>query len=366
MDPLSLGLTIGKTALPVIGGVVSSIFGSNSQKSTNEANMELAKYQYEKNLEMWNRNNEYNTPEQQRKRMEAAGFNPNLVYGHGSVVNTSSSVPQYSAPTMQAYTNYPNLGDAALQGLLQTEQVMANVRKTNAEAEKAEVDAKNALEFGFDNARIENEHKATLLALDNFKRSYEELKSAKYKDMAQWEIEILENNMEKSAQELLNLHAQFDVLTSDARLKESQIGVNDTIKGLNISNIDLNKSKKKLTDAQAVTEGHRPAYIDSLSNYNNANTRYITSRHIGQYLENKMLRMKVKLAPDVLAKEYHQLEANVRYVEQKIDLILRQQGLTDAQREKAMYDAVVSGVDADFANYLKSLGFIGSIVNLFK
>lgn len=353
-------------AIPVVGGFIGDLFGSNSQKKANEANMKLAEYQYEKNLEMWNRQNEYNTPLNQRNRMVAAGFNPNLVYGHGSVVNTASSSPSYSAPTLQAYTNYGNYGEAALQGYLQTEQTIANVDKTKAETKAAEalarkqaVEANNAETYGSANAKAENILIETNAELQRLKTEYEKIYSQYYKDIASNNKEISDYAMEQAHQKLLNLGAEFDEIISRRLLNESQIGVNDTIK-------DLNKSKKKLTDAQVLTEGHRPAYFDSLTNYNNANTRYINSRHIGQYLENKLLRMKVKLAPDVLAKEYHQLEANVRLVENKIDLIIRQQGLTDAQREKAIYDAIVSGVDADFANYYKSMGFIGSIVNLFK
>ncbi len=123
--------------LPLVGDVVSGIFGFGSQAKTNSDQMKLAEYQYSKNLEMWNRNNEYNTPSAQRERMEAAGFNPNLVYGHGSVVNTSSSAPQYSAPTLQSYTQFGNFGQSLLDGIM-------SVRKNNAEVSKIEAEAKDA------------------------------------------------------------------------------------------------------------------------------------------------------------------------------------------------------------------------------
>lgn len=41
------------------------------------------------NREMWELDNEYNSPENQMARLKAAGLNPNLVYGNGSVANTS-------------------------------------------------------------------------------------------------------------------------------------------------------------------------------------------------------------------------------------------------------------------------------------
>ena len=122
--------------MSVIGGIVSgigSLFGSLGSSSmnnkavqdTNKANMEIAKYQaqwqqqenekaYQRSLNMWNLQNEYNSPTQQMARIRAAGLNPNLVYGNGVTGNSSGSTPQYepakfSAPTMQAYRGW-NLG----------------------------------------------------------------------------------------------------------------------------------------------------------------------------------------------------------------------------------------------------------------
>lgn len=64
--------------------------------------MRMAEYAYSKDLEMWNRQNEYNRPEAQMDRLKAAGLNPNLVYGSGSVAgNTSGQMPKYNAPKME-------------------------------------------------------------------------------------------------------------------------------------------------------------------------------------------------------------------------------------------------------------------------
>ena len=92
----------------IAGGasLLGSALGFGSQKKTNKANMELAKYQnewqsqenekaYQRNLQMWNLQNEYNSPTQQMARLRTAGLNPNLVYGNGVTGNSSGSVPQY-------------------------------------------------------------------------------------------------------------------------------------------------------------------------------------------------------------------------------------------------------------------------------
>lgn len=109
----------------LLGGLGSSAMNNKAVRDTNKANMEIAKYQaqwqqqenekaYQRSLNMWNLQNEYNSPTQQMARIRAAGLNPNLVYGNGVTGNSSGSTPQYepakfNAPTMQAYRGW-NLG----------------------------------------------------------------------------------------------------------------------------------------------------------------------------------------------------------------------------------------------------------------
>lgn len=120
-------LSILEAAAPVAGGLfglVGNLFGShsnrNAQQSANEANLqavretnranrELAEYAYSRDLEMWNRQNQYNSPSAQMERLKAAGLNPNLVYGHGAVGNVSSAIPRYQVPQVQT-PNYKSIG----------------------------------------------------------------------------------------------------------------------------------------------------------------------------------------------------------------------------------------------------------------
>lgn len=109
----------------LLGNLGSSAMNNKAAQDTNKANMEIAKYQaqwqqqenekaYQRSLNMWNLQNEYNSPTQQMARIRAAGLNPNLVYGNGVTGNSAGSTPQYepakfNAPTMQAYRGW-NLG----------------------------------------------------------------------------------------------------------------------------------------------------------------------------------------------------------------------------------------------------------------
>lgn len=81
--------------------VATGLFGQKTAKrntdKTIQANKELAEYAYDKNLEMWHLQNEYNSPEQQMARFGKAGLNPNLIYGKGTPGN-ATQLPKYNAP----------------------------------------------------------------------------------------------------------------------------------------------------------------------------------------------------------------------------------------------------------------------------
>lgn len=100
-----------------LGGIFNGTMGYFGQKQandtnlriareTNEANRQLAQYEWNRNLEMWNLQNQYNSPAAQMQRFKQAGLNPNLIYGQGNAGN-ATTLPRYSAPTMQPVTVHP-------------------------------------------------------------------------------------------------------------------------------------------------------------------------------------------------------------------------------------------------------------------
>lgn len=81
----------------LLGGLFSSHGSSSAAKAqlqaareTNAANARLAQKQNEWNLEQWNRENAYNTPEAQRLRYEQAGINPYFALGNIQSGNSDS------------------------------------------------------------------------------------------------------------------------------------------------------------------------------------------------------------------------------------------------------------------------------------
>lgn len=103
------------------------------------AQKELAEYQYGKDLDMWHRANEYNSPESQMGRLKAAGLNPNLVYGSGSAAgNTASQLPRYSAPSVSYQYAAPRLGAvlSMYQDIAMRDAQIQNVRAQTSSLER--------------------------------------------------------------------------------------------------------------------------------------------------------------------------------------------------------------------------------------
>lgn len=104
---------LGSAISGVVGDLFGGIFGKSDAEKTAEMQMQIARETNEMNykiwqeqrqaeVDMWNMNNEYNTPEAQRQRLEDAGFSPYAMLGQGGNIGTSSSAPSTGqAPTMQ-------------------------------------------------------------------------------------------------------------------------------------------------------------------------------------------------------------------------------------------------------------------------
>lgn len=124
------------TAVGALGGVLNY---NNDKK--------LADYQYSKQLEQWNRENEYNSPVEQRKRLAAAGLNPNLVYGGGATTLSARS-PSYEAPKSNINLNSPDILGKYQQMKMQdvqTGKIEQEIELLNASTANKNADTSNKL-----------------------------------------------------------------------------------------------------------------------------------------------------------------------------------------------------------------------------
>lgn len=122
-------------AAPVIGAAASAasnLFGNALQIGAQERQNEWAE-------KMWRLNNEYNKPINQRKRLEEAGLNANLMYGGAGNVSEADQPSAPNAPTMNA----PLQGYDVGQSMMNNINVQAQARLASAQAAKTDEEAAN-------------------------------------------------------------------------------------------------------------------------------------------------------------------------------------------------------------------------------
>lgn len=249
--------SLGAGLLGAGTSILGNVLGFGSQQSTNKANMELAKYQYARNVEMWNMQNDYNTPLNQRKRIEAAGFNPNLVYGHGSLVNTSSSSPQYIAPNLQAYTDFKNSGDSFVNNYLSTRSNLASVDNVKADTakkyeevlEKRSQSWKNLSEVALNQEKASYQKRLT--ELQELLNQFEKSKAVYYDSTAAALYDKLCAERDHYDALVRGIESQIDVNKSNIRFQDgpktaltySQVGETDSRTVLNrLNSVDVEQS----------------------------------------------------------------------------------------------------------------------------
>jgi len=96
-------------AAPIVGGLLNSA----SSLWTNHQSQKFSEKMYDRtrsdNLQFWDMQNEYNSPEAQMARFKSAGLNPNLIYGQGNSGNAGSiPTPEVKAVDFKD----PRVGDA--------------------------------------------------------------------------------------------------------------------------------------------------------------------------------------------------------------------------------------------------------------
>lgn len=131
-----------------VGGMIyNAAVNRKNTKDTIAANKQQAEYAYSKDLEQWNRENEYNSPAAQMARLKAAGINPNFGFasGGGSSGNATGSGPQYHAPTIDYSSRGPLIDVPQTMAMYQDFQ-MRQAQIDNVRAQTTNVDARTANE----------------------------------------------------------------------------------------------------------------------------------------------------------------------------------------------------------------------------
>ena len=199
-------------------------------EKTRQYNLMLAKKQNAWNVEQWNRENEYNSPAQQKARLEAAGLNADMMYGGSGVQNTAASSPDMTsgAPATpmdwSSLANKKTLGSAITDALnyemarAQINSIKADTKKTLAEAGLSEI----SLEYADAQARIGL--KISEQEYEKSKQDYELGVKAIEKAAAELEGLSLDNSYKaiRNAFESEVFQTQIKILSEELKIKKAE------------------------------------------------------------------------------------------------------------------------------------------------
>lgn len=158
LEPITAGIIAGAGSL--FGGLFGASGSSKAAKyqlqaarETNRMNYLIAQENNAFNQRMWEKQNAYNSPVEQRRRLEEAGLNPNLMLNGGSAGTAETAptadtsgvqqVPDIGSTIASGYNQLgSSLSNAASQiaGLVFNNDLQeANVAKTKSEAENSDL-----------------------------------------------------------------------------------------------------------------------------------------------------------------------------------------------------------------------------------
>lgn len=284
------------------GSLLSNLLGFGSQAATNKAQMQLAEYQYEKNLEMWNRQNEYNLPSNQRQRLLDAGLNPALMYGSGHVTNTAADAPTYDAPHLGAYTNFGDMGaSGAVNAYLQA-------NKQTAEIENIEEDT-NVKKWNQQVMQVQRYQYLTDIAEAQLRIEHTKVEKKFWEEMAR-------NSNARLKQEVENLAKQADYIDANTRSTNASASLTEE-------------------NAETVRQS-RPQILANLAKEGNLLDKQALAQIAAANASNAAAKASISAAYK------YQSEARKTLEEMKF-LTYRQQAQLDAHVNKMIYDSMAAG-----------------------
>jgi len=152
MEPVTTAALIGAGA-SALGSGANIAATSSMNKKTRQWNEKMYQQQRNDAEIAWAKQNSYNSPSEQMARLQAAGLNPQLVYGQGAVANSTSAPDVPSAMPWRAETpdlGIPKIADSyfnikSQQQQLSNQKLQGNLLAIEALSKNADVTSKNML-----------------------------------------------------------------------------------------------------------------------------------------------------------------------------------------------------------------------------
>lgn len=152
-NPLTLaGATVIGSGISAVGNALGGVLSTQSNKKLMREQMRWQESMYQRQLqdarENWRMQNAYNSPANQRKLLEDAGFNPGMMGSDLQSASSADNIAMGNVPSAPSYSMTPNYIADTVNSATQafSTLVAANATKQNADtnAKNAETNAKNA------------------------------------------------------------------------------------------------------------------------------------------------------------------------------------------------------------------------------
>lgn len=322
-EPLTAGIIAGAGSLfgGLFGGKGSSTaakYQLQAARETNRMNYQIAQENNAFNERMWDKQNAYNSPVEQRRRLEQAGLNPNLMMNGGSAGTAETAptadtsgvqqVPDIGSTIASGYQQFGNsLSNAASQiaGMVYNNDLQeANAAKANADANSASQDAQyKALQNQFAAAQFladlrEKLYRGLIAKSDyQFLRDsmQDRLDAVKFQNTLTGSQSSYYNQMAG----LVDVQRQIEKTNLDWLPREKQAGLAATLQNIRtmVSQMHLNYASAK------------SAYAMAMLNFASANGIRIDNR-----LKDTTFDLAVKMAGNQVNTEYwNQKNAKLNY-----------------------------------------------------
>ena len=152
-NPLTMaGATVIGSGISAIGNAFGGVLSSQSNKKLMREQMHWQEAMYQRQLqdarENWQMQNEYNSPANQRKLLEEAGYNPGMMGSDLQSVSSADNIALGNVPSAPSYSMTPNYIADTVNSATQafSTLVAAHAAKQNADtnARNADTNSRNA------------------------------------------------------------------------------------------------------------------------------------------------------------------------------------------------------------------------------
>lgn len=293
-----MGPILGSALISAGTSILGNLFGIGSQHSANKQNLKIMREQQAWQEKMWNKQNEYNTPENQLSLYQDAGYNPLTALNAMSGNSSAGSVGSVQSAQMQAadFSGFGQAGQAIANAMMQKELIQSQIDLNNANAGKSQAETEwTKLNGEIQQQRLAIEQNMSEAQIEQMNANISYIKSQKdYTDALKnfTDSQIQRFDMLTPLVYLMQAE-QINEIRAHIKLMLSQKGLNDAQRQYyekSLSWLDtINQSIVNLNNANANQANANAEYIQGAQTDNtNANTGYTNSRTEGQNISNEI------------------------------------------------------------------------------